>query len=108
MSLDALPGLAGSGYASIDWTSAAAPGSSATPGSARTLGSTGTQGLTGTQNSAGTQGPAATQDVTDAQDPTQFKSLAGSTKLPQPVMKIPAQPLSPTVLAELIGRQLTL
>jgi hypothetical protein len=105
MSLDALPGLAGSGYASIDRTSAAAQGSPATHGSPR---STGTQGLTGTQNSAGTQGPAATQDVTETSDSTAFRSLAGSTKLPQPVMKIPAQPLSPTVLAELIGRQLTL
>ncbi|MDB5402339.1 MAG: hypothetical protein JWQ55_4357 [Rhodopila sp.] len=80
MSLDALSGLSGS---SVDWASTATQGSSAAQGSSATRGSTATQ------------------------SPPEPQSLE-PIKLPQPVMKIPTTPLSPAVLAELIGRQLPL
>jgi hypothetical protein len=86
MSIGAVSGLGGSSFAPPDRASAVTPlaavtASSGAPPASQTI-------QTGTIQAAGapaTSGPA--------------------TKTPQPFLLVPTEPLTPTVLAELIGRQ---
>jgi hypothetical protein len=83
MSFDAVSGLGGSSLAPLDRASAV------------------TQVAAATQTPAATPAPAAAP----GEPPTPPPSPA---KPGQPVLLVPTEPLSPTVLAELVGRRLSL
>jgi hypothetical protein len=78
MSFDAVSGLSGSSFAPLNRAPAVTPVSAPT------------------QSSPATSGSALSASATDP------------TKSAQPLLLVPTQPLSPTVLAELVGRHLSL
>jgi hypothetical protein len=79
MSLDAVSGLSGSSFAPLNRAPAV------------------------TQVAAPTQGSPVTSGASQA-----TASAIDPTKPSEPLLLVPTQPLSPTVLAELIGRHLSL
>jgi hypothetical protein len=83
MSVDAVSGLSGSTFAPLNRAPAV------------------------TQVSAATQTPVATRSGVPAQASGET-TAAAPAKPAQPLLLVPTQPLSPTVLAELVGRHLSL
>jgi hypothetical protein len=82
MSIAAVSGLSVSDLPPLDQASAVAPATAVTPVS------------TATRSSAATQGPGAPAKPAEVGQPA------------QPFLLIPTVPLTPQVLAELVGRQL--
>ena len=94
MSFDAVSGIGGSGYLPHDVASAVTPACRTEPSPLGTATPQGTR--QGTSAAKGT--PALSEPAT----------APASPKREQSVLLVPTIPLSPTVLAELIGRQISL
>ena len=90
MSFDAVSGIGGSGYIPHDLAVAVTPASRTEPSPLGTATPQGTSAAKGT--------PALSAPAT----------APASPKRQQSVLLVPTIPLSPTVLAELIGRQISL
>jgi hypothetical protein len=104
MSLDAVSGMSGSSFALPVRASAETPAPAATQSLAA-------QQVPGTSQAVGAAqilGATQTAGVTQTQGVTQGSAPAAVVlpKPAQPFLKVPTEPLTPKVLAELIGRQL--